>query len=357
MSQSKKTLVWIIAAAAAAGVGAYFWYTTAESELPPGFAGSNGRLEAVEIDVASKTAGRVADVLVGDGDFITRGQVLAQMETASLEASRREAEAVLKQAEIGVDTAKSLVVQREAEREASRAGIAQRQAELDAITKQLARTEQLAARGTATLQKLDDDRASYQSAKAALSAAEASLAGSEAAIGYARAQVIAAGSQVEAGRATLDRIMTELADTTLKAPRDGRVQYRVAQPGEVVGAGSTVVNMVDLGDVYMNCFLPTPEAGRVALGAEARIVLDAAPQFVIPAEISYVADVAQFTPKTVETVEERQKLTFRIKAKVSAELLKKYMRVIKTGLPGMAYVQLDPTAAWPQNLEVRLPND
>ena len=86
-----------------------------------------------------------------------------------------------------------------------------------------------------------------------------------------------------------------------KAPRAGRVQYRVAQPGEVLGAGGKLLNMVDLADVYMTFFLPARQAGLVELGQEVRLVIDAAPQYVIPARVSYVASVAQFTPKSVET--------------------------------------------------------
>jgi HlyD family secretion protein len=100
----------------------------------------------------------------------------------------------------------------------------------------------------------------------------------------------------------------------------------------------------------MTFFLPTAQAGRVALGSDVRIVLDAAPQYVIPAKVSFVADVAQFTPRSVETQEERQKLMFRIKAKISPDLLKKYIQQVKTGLPGMAYVKVDPSAEWPANL-------
>ncbi len=117
-------------------------------------------------------------------------------------------------------------------------------------------------------------------------------------------------------QATIDRVQADINDSTLKVSRAGRIQYRVAQPGEVLPAGGKVLNMIDLNDVYMTFFLPTGWAGRVKQGAEARIVLDAAPQFVIPAKVTFVADVAQFTPKTVETVEERQKLTFRIKAHI-----------------------------------------
>ncbi|HQN42098.1 MAG TPA: HlyD family efflux transporter periplasmic adaptor subunit, partial [Pseudomonadales bacterium] len=132
-------------------------------------------------------------------------------------------------------------------------------------------------------------------------------------------------------------------------------QYRIAQPGEVVGAGSRLLNVLDLTDVYMTFFLPTAAAGRLAIGSEVRLRLDAAPEYVIPAQISFVADVAQFTPKTVETASEREKLMFRVKARIAPELLKQHLRSIKTGLPGMAYVRIDPQAQWPEELQVKLP--
>lgn len=203
--------------------------------------------------------------------------------------------------------------------------------------------------------QLDDDRAAAAAAKAAVGAAEAQAAAAQAAIGRARSDVIAAEASVEAARATLQRIQADIDDSVLKSPRDGRVQYRVAQPGEVLSPGGVVLNMVDLTDVYMTFFLPTEQAGRIALGAEARLVLDAAPQYVVPAEISFVADVAQFTPKTVETQEERQKLMFRIKTRIAPDLLREHLLQVKTGLPGMAYVQLDPRVDWPPELQTRLP--
>ncbi len=133
------------------------------------------------------------------------------------------------------------------------------------------------------------------------------------------------------------------------------MQYRVAQPGEVLGTGGRVLSLVDLSDVYMTFFLPTTEAGRVALGAEVRLILDAAPQYVIPAQVSFVADVAQFTPKTVETASEREKLMFRVRAQIPVELLKKHITQVKTGLPGMAWLRLDADAPWPAHLQVKLP--
>ena len=323
--------------------------------MPDGFAAGNGRIEAVEIDVAAKTAGRVKEILANEGDFVRAGQDLARMDTAVLEAQLREAEAQLQRALIGIETAQSQVTQREAEKQAAEALVAQRTAELDAARKRLVRSEELAPKGAAPLSKLDDDRAVFQAAKAAVSAAEAQVAAAQAAIGQAKSNVVAAQSAVEATQATIQRIQADIDDSVLKSPRDGRVQYRVAQPGEVLSPGGVVLNMVDLSDVYMTFFLPTEQAGRVALGTEARLVLDAAPQYVVPAKVSFVADVAQFTPKTVETEEERLKLMFRIKARIDPDLLRKHLQQVKTGLPGMAYVRLDPRLDWPPELQVRLP--
>jgi HlyD family secretion protein len=111
--------------------------------------------------------------------------------------------------------------------------------------------------------------------------------------------------------------------------------------------------MVDLSDVTMTFFLPEAATGRIAIGSEVHIVLDAAPQTVIPATVSFVADVAQFTPKTVETASEREKLVFRVKARIDPALLRKHVAQVKSGLPGMAYVRLDPSVPWPEKLRTR----
>jgi HlyD family secretion protein len=332
-------------------IGGYFtWQKFENPGLPSDIASGNGRIEATEIDISTKTAGRIRDILVNEGEFVKAGQMLARMDTQQLEAQRRQAQAELQRAAIGVDTAGSLVKQREAERIAADAVVAQRNVELDAARIKLARSEQLARASTISQQILDDDRAAAQGARAAVAAAQAQFAASEVAVASAQAQVIDAKAAVDAARAAIESIESDIDDSTLLAPRDGRVQYRLAQPGEVLSAGGRVLNMVDLGDVYMTFFLPTEQAGRVALGADIRLVLDAAPQYVIPARAIFVADVAQFTPKTVETVEERQKLMFRIKAQISPDLLRKYIQQVKTGLPGMAYVRLAPDAEWPKNL-------
>jgi HlyD family secretion protein len=346
--------VLVVLAVLLGGGGYYYWQHLDSKPLPAGFARGNGRIEAVEIDIATKTPGRIREILVNEGDFVTAGQVLAHMDTEQLQAQRRQAEAQLQRASINVETAKSLVNQREAERRAAEAVVDQRIAQLDTTSRKLGRSEQLIKTNAVSQQVLDDDRAANATAKAALAAAQAQVAASEAAISSARALVVDAGAAVDAAKAAIESIAADLNDSVLKAPRDGRVQYRVAQPGEVLAAGGRVLNMVDLGDVYMTFFLPTAEAGRVAIGSEVHLVLDAAPQYVIPAKATFVADVAQFTPKTVETEEERQKLMFRVKAHIEPDLLRKHIEQVKTGLPGMAYVKLDPNAPWPDNLKTKL---
>lgn len=331
------------------------WHYVQPKQLGKDFASGNGRIEAVEIDIATKMAGRVKDILVKEGDFVTTGQVVALMDTEVLKSQRREAEAQLQQARNTVDRVRSQVVQRQAEKTAALALAAQRKTERDIAKNRLERSEPLVSEQAIAILDVDEARATAQSAQAAVDAAQAQVAAAEAGIVTAKSQVQEAESAIGIWQATIDRLQADITDSALKAPRDGRVQYRVAQPGEVLPGGGKVLNMLDLSDVYMTFFLPTLAAGRVAIGSEVRLVLDAVPQYVFPASVSFVSAEAQFTPKTVETASEREKLMFRVKAQISSDLLKRYIRNVKTGLPGMAYVRLDPRSDWPAPLEVKLP--
>lgn len=333
------------------------WWHFQPKSLEKDFVSSNGRIEAVDIDIATKIPGRIKDIKVDEGDFVSAGEIVADMDTETLEAQIREAKAQEEQAKSSIDTAQSQVKQRQSEKDSTVALVSQREAELKLVKNRFARTQALFKKAAVSEDAFDEASASFYKAQAALSAAQAQVAAADAAITNAKSLVVSAQSSVVARASTIERLQAELKDSALKAPRDGRIQYRVAQPGEVLSAGGKVLSMVDLSDVYMNFFLPTEEAGRVRIGAEVHLVLDAAQQYVIPAKVTFVADVAQFTPKTVETASERQKLMFRVKAKISPELLKKYIRDVKTGLPGMAYIQLNPNTPWPKNLQVRLPHE
>lgn len=326
------------------------WTMLSAEDLSTGIAAGNGRIEATEVNISALMAGRIAKILVEEGEFVELGQTLVQMDIVQLTAQQRQAEAQLRRAQIAIETAQSRVRQAQAERGAALAVVRQREAALVAAEQHRSRSDELIKQSAISRQVQDDNLAVALQAEAALGAAQASVAATEAGIGAAKAQVVDAQAAVVAAQAAIDVVTSSINDSTLQSPRAGRVQYLVAREGEVVPAGGRVLSLVDLGDVYMTFFLPTSQAGRIALGTEVRLVLDAAPDYAIPATISYVADVAQFTPKTVETAQEREKLMFRVRARVERQLLEKYIKVVKTGLPGMAYVRIDDAAQWPENL-------
>ena len=349
----KNRLKLALLAIAIAGGLYYAWSTLQGKEDMSAFVSGNGRIEAVEIDVATKLGGRVQDILVREGDFVQAGQVLGHMQVYTLQAQRDEAAARQQQSVSGVDSAQAQVAVRQSDIAAAEGVVAMRESEVDAAQRRLRRSDTLAKEGASSAQELDDDRARVSTARAALAAARAQVTAAQAALTAARTQVAGARATVTASEATVTRIDADITDSALVAPRDGRVQYRVAQPGEVLGGGGKVLNMVDLSEVHMTFFVPETIAGRLALGSEVRIKLDAVPDFVVPARLTFVASTAQFTPKTVETESERQKLMFRVKAQIDRDLLQKHLQQVKTGLPGVAWIKLDDATPWPPELAMK----
>ncbi len=323
----RRPVLVLIIAAVLLGGGYLAWRILTVSEVPPGFAKANGRIEAERVDVATKLPGRLDEVLVKEGDTVVAGQVLARMDTAELEAQLTDAKATVRQAERQLDQAVAL--------------LAQRKSELTLAEQELERAEKLAAKGYTSQQAAEQRRSEKVTA--------------EAAVNSATAQIDLAKANIESATAKVARIQTYIDDSVLTAPRPGRVQYRLALPGEVLAAGGKVLTLLDVTDVYMTVFLPTDEAGRIAIGAEARIIFDAAPEYVVPAAVSFVATEAQFTPKYVETRTEREKLMFRVKVQLPRDILEKYVKWVKTGIPGVAYIRLSPEAEWPAKLAVNLP--
>lgn len=354
-SGKKRMVIGAVLAVAIAVIAAAAWYVMKPSGPGDGFVSGNGRIEATEIDISAKLGGRVNDIMANEGDFVKAGQLLAQMQVYVLDAQRDEARAHLQQAITAIASAEAQVAARKSDMAAAQAMVAQSKSELDAAQRRFTRIESLAAQDAVSIQELDDNRALLNGKTAAVVAAQAQVAAAQAAVTASEAQVSGARYGVTAAEATIARIEADIEDSQLKSPIDGRVQYRIAQPGEVLGSGGKVLSLVDLSDVYMTFFLPGTVVGRVALGSDARIILDSAPQLVIPAKVSFVASVAQFTPKTVETASEREKLMFRVRAQIDRELLLKHLRLVKTGLTGVAWLKLDPEAEWPANLAVNIP--
>lgn len=315
----------MISVAAAAVVGITAWFLLRQPALPPGFAGGNGRLEATEIDISTKYPGRIKQVLVHEGDTVESGQPVATIDTEPLEAQLRAAQAQISGAEDNRRTAL--------------ADVRVRQTELNYATTQYKRSEKLVATGAVSQQERDIDQAKAEAARAALEGA--------------RAQSVRAQSAIDAATAESERLKAMIADNTLRSPVRARVQARMAEPGEVLGAGGKVLSVADLSDVYMYVFLPADTAGKVALGSDARIVLDALPDAPVDAKVSYVSPTAQFTPKTVETAEERHNLSFRVKLQLDRDKLRQNERFVKVGIPGMGYVRLDDKAQWPPQLQLK----
>jgi len=327
MSRRTLLLLLLVGLLVAGGYGGFAWWRAERDALPEGFVGGNGRLEADQVEIASKYAGRVKDVLASEGDLVLRGETLATMDTRELAAALDGAEAQAALAREGLAEARAEVVQR--------------RSELRLAEQELERARTLVDRGHVSRSVFDQRQSAYDVAGAVLGAAEAHVATAE--------------RQIAAADAEVRRIQSQIDDSTLTAPADGRVLYRLAEPGEVVAAGEPLLTLLDLEDVYMEIFLPADDAARLALGAEARIVLDVLPEYGIPARVTFVSPEAQFTPKQVETLSEREKLMFRVKVTIPADLTAKRIEHVKTGIRGVAYVRLDASAAWPERLARPVP--
>jgi len=328
-------------------IAAYFIWQKLHTVTPDTILSGNGRIEATEVNIASKSAGQLIEVLVKEGELVEAGQILARIKVSALEARIKEAEAQQKQAEDAVNMAEAQVDMRISEKEVAKAVVDQRLTELTAAQRRVERLEALAEDGAVSIQQLDNERVGVKSAFAVLGSAKSQVRSADSAILAARSQVSSAKSQVEAAKATVERLNYDMEDAQLKAPLNARVQFQIAQPGEMVAAGGRVMNLIDLFDVYMTFFLPEKIVGRIAIGSEVRIILDTDKNTVIPARISFIADTAQFTPKSVETENERQRLMFRVKANIDPQHLENGIGNVKTGLPGVAYIKIDQQAEWP----------
>lgn len=310
-----------------AGAGYAIWRDREQSAALQGLARANGRVEATQIVIASKLPGELLEVLVREGDDVTAGQVLARVESDEIEAQVRGATSEVER----LQRARS---QASADRERFAAQVTYERNELERI-------RQIYKKGFAPKDKLEAQETMFASATAGLRASQAAIEAADAAI--------------QTGRAEIDRLSSLLKHRDLTAPKNARVQYRLAEPGEILSSGGRVLTLLDLDDAYMTVFLPAASAGRLAVGGEARLIMDAAPEYVFPAKVSFVAAEAQFTPKSVETDSEREKLMFRVKLTVDPQIAHRFRAQIKPGLRGVAYVKVTADAVWPPDLAPKLP--
>ena len=315
----------VLVGGAAAGYVAWKQYEA--SALPAGIVSVNGRVEATQVDISTKIPGRVIEIIPHEGDIVPIGSVVASIDTSQTMAQ-------LHQAQASAEFARQALI-------TSQASVASDDAQLHFANEEMRRTSTLIAKGWSTHEVLDRRNQQLKSADAALKAAQSQ-------VDEARAAVKTADAKVEELQAVID-------DSTIKSPVRGRVQYRLVEPGAVLPPGGKIATVIDLSDVYTTVFLPAPVAGRLKIGDDARVVVDAAPEYVFPATVSFVAPESQFTPKTVEVQSEREQLVFRVKLQAPLQLLKKIEDQVKAGLRGMGYVKIDLCGPMAPELTVNLP--
>jgi HlyD family secretion protein len=303
--------------------GGSYWWMNRGPPLPSGIYHGNGRIEADPIDINTKFAGRIAELLADEGDMVRAGQVVAMMDTRDLQASLKKSEAQVEQARKAINEAN--------------ANLDQQRTQVLLARQEMDRTQVLVKQGWVTKELFDQRKQTLDGANAGLAAAEA--------------RVTEAQHALNAAIHDVELYKVNIADNTLVAPRDGRIEYRLANTGEVLPAGGKVFTMIDIMYVYMDMYLPTLEAGRVRIGADARIVLDAYQDHPIPAKVVFIATQAQFTPKMVETQTERDKLMFRIRVGIDSERLRARADAIRSGLPGMSHVRTNANVVWPERLQ------
>ncbi len=326
---SKKARRWTIIGVVAVAVLAFFgvrYWKARKTALPAGIASGNGRIEAKEVDIASKLPLKVKEVMVNEGDLVKPGQIVAQMDTITLDAELAEANQKVAAAREQLAVAKAAIVKSKA------------QIELARIEK--LRSGELVKARAGSQREYDVRSMALKTTTAALEEEQATLAVAE--------------QQVKVAEANVATIQSRIDDATLRSPVVGRVLYRLAEPGEVLGPGGKVLTLVNLDDVYMEIFLPAEQAAAIKLGAEARFKVDYEPDRVAPGFVSFVSPEAQFTPKEVETRSEREKLMFRVKIQIPKDLITHYIERVKTGVRGVGYVKVRDDAQWPDWLQKNL---
>lgn len=324
-TNSKPALKWIAAAVAVvvvAFLGFRYWQNK-RAALPEGIASGNGRLEAKLVDVAAKEALKVKEILADEGALVKPGQVLVRLDTTTLEAELAAANASVAAAQ-----------ERLAVTEAS---IVKQKREIDLAETEAVRSRKLVEERAGSQRDLDVRTTKVGTTKATLAEADAMLQ--------------TAKGQIAVAQANAATIQTRIDDATLTSPVTGRVLYRLAEPGEVLAPGGKALTLVNLEDVYMEIFLPSEEAASLKLGAEGRITVDYGPDRALAGYVSFVSPEAQFTPKQVETRSEREKLMFRVKIQLPKETANQHLDYIKTGVRGVGYVKLTPSAVWPMRLQ------
>ena len=302
-----KRRILFIGALAAAGIAA--WWVLSEQEHAAESLVLYGNVDVREAELGFRVGGRIADILVEEGDHVAPGQLLARLDSEPFEENLALKRAALRQAK--ADLARLEAGLREQEIRQAEALVAERKAILENARVDFERQAALVKNDNAP-------RASYDAALARLRTAKAQLKTAEAGLDLARAgfrkEDIAAGrAALEAAEAARDIAETALADTELHAPRAGTILARVREPGTVVAPGATVLTLSIDDPVWVRAFIPERFLGAVHPGMAAEVSTDSHPDIVYRGHVGFISPTAEFTPKTVETPELRTALVYRLR--------------------------------------------
>lgn len=333
------------------------------SGLPEGLIQANGRIEGDHVTIASKFPGRIQELLVREGATVTAGQVLIQLDDSQIRARADQARHAAEASEAQVQAAHMslavlnldvpLAIERadaqvaKAKDTVSKALSVEREARSDAQ-----RFKDLAAKDEASIQQRDQSTMRWEvaqrdiaSARSALIQATKELAQAE--LGWKRirakeSEVNALERQRDQAYAVLTEAESVLKDLTITAPTSGTVTTRMIDRGEVVAAGAPLLELVDLDRLYLKVYVPEVQIGKLRLDLPARIYTDAFPDQPFDATVGYIASKAEFTPKEVQTPDERVKLIYAVKLYLAANPDHR----LTPGLPADAIIRWREDVPW-----------
>lgn len=270
----------------------------------------NGRIESPAVDLGPKVAGRVVEIHVKAGDRVKAGDLLLRLDLGETTIAVERERAGVRSAEARVDDLEA--GSRSAEIAAAMAEVADRKAALELAAKENERQAALLANDVGTQQDADRARTELERAKAALKASEQRLALER--DGFRRDQTAAAQADADRAAAMLRQSLSLAKESEIRAPADGVILHRLAEPGQLIAAGQPAVTMAFAGRLFVRTFIPESQLGRVKIGMRAHVTVDAFPDRTFPARISEISPESEFTPKAVETRAERVNLVYAAKA-------------------------------------------
>jgi len=330
----------------------------------PGVLEASGRIEGRITTVTPKSLGRVVRILVDEGQSVAEGEVLAILDDQAQRERIRAADENLRSIEqrlqsaetqlaVSVEQVPLQIAQAQDALNQAESGLATARASMEQAARDAHRDAELRARGLIAAQQAETSALKADVSREALKEAEANLARAQKGLAIARLGIQqldaqrrdrdSLARQVRQAQAALAEQETYVADFTIRSPLSGTVLTRNIELGEHVNVGDTLYTIVDLDRLYLKVYVPEPDIGRVALGQDARVYVDGYPGRPFPARVSKIYQQAEFTPKNVETKEERVKLVFP----VELALVENPGGLLKPGMPADGLVRVQPDAPWP----------